>query len=129
MLDKLGEHAFEVTLVSNEQPVDALAPSSANESFSEPVGTRRADRCLDDASTDRGHDFIEGSHELCVSIADQELGYSAFVLERHREVARLLGDPVADRMLGDTSQEHLAVLEIDEKQALLGSPWVAQLTG
>ena len=116
MLDELGEHALEMAFVSDEQPVEALAPSSANESFSERGGTRRADWCLDDPSADRGHDFIEGPDEFRVPVPDQELDRAPFVLERHREIARLLSDPRSDRMLGDPSQEDLAAFEVDEKQ-------------
>jgi len=48
VLDKLGEHALEMALVSDEEPVEAFPARGANESFSERVGTRRADRRLDD---------------------------------------------------------------------------------
>jgi hypothetical protein len=71
---------------------------------------------LDDASTDASKDFIEGTHELRVPVADQEPDGAPLVLERHGEIARLLGDPAADRMLGDTGQEDLAALKINEKQ-------------
>src|SRR5665213_720714 len=37
MLDELGEHAFEVTRVSDEQPIEALATGGANESLGEYV--------------------------------------------------------------------------------------------
>ena len=116
VLDELGEHALEMAFVSDEQPVEALAPSSANESFSEGVGTRRADRRLDDPSTNASEDLIERPDELGVSIADQEFDYSALVLESHDEIARLLSDPRSDRMLGDPSQEDLASLGVDEEQ-------------
>jgi hypothetical protein len=37
------------------------------------------------------------------------------VVERHCEVARLLGDRVADWMLGDGGQEDLAALQVDKE--------------
>jgi hypothetical protein len=70
VLDEFDEDAFEMALVPDEQPVEALASCGANESLGDRVGTRRANRCLDDARTDASKDFIEGSHELCVTIAD-----------------------------------------------------------
>src|ERR1039457_2955474 len=116
VLDELGEHALEMTLVSDEQPVEAFCARGANEPLCERVGTRRAERCLDHPSANRGDHLIEGPDELRVAVADQELDYSAFVLERHCKIASLLGDPAADRVLGDTGQEDLAALEIDKEQ-------------
>src|ERR1035441_4751072 len=46
VLDELGEHALEMTLVSDEQPVEAFCARGANEPLCERVGTRRAERCL-----------------------------------------------------------------------------------
>src|ERR1017187_7455252 len=110
------ETPLEMPLVSDEQPVEAFPTRGANESFGERVGTRRANRCFDDSSADRRHDFIQGTDELRVPVADQEPDEAAFVRERHHEVACLLGDPGSDRMLGDACQEDLAALKIDEEQ-------------
>jgi hypothetical protein len=73
MLGELFEHAFEMTLVSDEQPVETFPTRGANESLGERVRTRRANRCLDDPSTDRLDDFIEGPDELRIPVADQEV--------------------------------------------------------
>jgi hypothetical protein len=66
MLDELGENAFEVTLVSDEQPVEAFPTRGANDSLGERIGTRSVNWRLDDASTDASKDFIEGTAELRV---------------------------------------------------------------
>ena len=116
VLDELFEDALEMTLVSDEKPVEALGPCGADEPFGERVGTRRADRGLDHSGTNRRQHFIEGPDELGISISDQELDDPAFVLECHCEIARLLGDPAPDRMRGDTGEEDLASFEIEEKQ-------------
>ena len=116
MLDELGENALQLTLVSDEQPVEAFTTRGANEPLGERVGTRRSRRCLDDARANRSHHFIEGPNELGISVSDQEPDGAALVLDGHGEVARLLGDPAADRMLGNTGQEDLAAFEVDEKQ-------------
>src|ERR1039458_7804295 len=93
VLDELFEDALEMTLASDEQPVEALGPCGANEALGERVGTRRADRGLDHSGTNRCQHFIEGPDELGISISDQELDDPAFVLECHCEIARLLSDP------------------------------------
>jgi hypothetical protein len=43
VLDELSEHTLEMTLVSDQQPVETFPTRGANESFSERVGARRAD--------------------------------------------------------------------------------------
>jgi hypothetical protein len=116
VVDELDKDAFEVTLVSDEQPVQAFDPHGANESLGECVRARCSDRRIDHACTDRGHHFVEGTDELRVAIANQELDGATLVLEHGCEVARLLGDPAPDRVLGHTSEEDLAALEIDEEQ-------------
>lgn len=116
MLDELGEHTFEVTLASDEQPVETFASRGAHESFSERVGARRAARHLDDSGTNRGDHLVEGPDELGIAVADQALDRAPLLLERHGKVARLLGDQAADRMIGDAGQEDLAPLEIDKEK-------------
>ena len=49
--DELNEDALEMTLVSDEQPVEALGPYGADEPFGERVGARSADRGLDHSGT------------------------------------------------------------------------------
>jgi hypothetical protein len=116
VLDELFEDALEMTLVSDEQPVEALGPCGADEPFGERVRTRRADRGLDHSGTNRRQHFIEGPVELGSSISDQEFDDPAFVLECHCEIARLLSDSASDRKRGDTGEEDLASFEIEKKQ-------------
>jgi hypothetical protein len=70
VLDELGEHALEMTLVSDEQPVEAFSARGANEPLCERVGTRRAERYLDHPSANRGDHLIEGPDELGIAVAD-----------------------------------------------------------
>ena len=116
VVDELGEHALEVTLITDEQPVEALASYGANKPFGERVRARRSDWGFDDPSIDGSKHLVEGPDELGISVADQELDDAAFVLECHCEIARLLGDPAPDRMRGDTGEEDLASFEIEKKQ-------------
>jgi hypothetical protein len=44
VLDEFGEHALEMKLVSDEQPVQAFDPHGANESLGECVRARCSDR-------------------------------------------------------------------------------------
>ena len=119
VLDELGEHALKIALISDEQPVETFPTRGANESLGERVGARRANWRLDDPGANRGQHLIEGPDELGISISDQELDDAPLVLERHRGVSRLLGDPAADPMLGDASQEDLAAFQVDEEQHIV----------
>ena len=64
VIDILGEDRLELTPGDDQQAVEALPADGANEALGEGVGTRRSNRGLDDPSTNRGDDFIEGSDEL-----------------------------------------------------------------
>jgi hypothetical protein len=58
--------------------------------------------CLRDSDAGAGEHVVEGSGELRVSVADQELHPVASVVELERQVPRLLGHPVARGMTGHT---------------------------
>jgi hypothetical protein len=107
VLDEHLEHAFEMTFVPDEQPIETLASSRAHEPFGIRVGSRCSHGCLDYSSAQRSHYFVEGSNELRVSISDQELDGAALLVERRCQIAGASGDPAGDGMLGDASQETL----------------------
>jgi hypothetical protein len=105
-----------VTLAADEQPVEALGPGGADEPLGKRVRARRSNRRADDARADRGHHVVEGSHELGVTIPDEEPNDVVLVLESCGEVACLLGDPAPGRMCSHAGEEHLASVEVDEEQ-------------
>jgi hypothetical protein len=61
------------------------------------------------------HNLVEGPDELRIAIADDEPDNPTLLLECRCEVARLLGNPAPNRMLGDPSQEDLATFEVDKQ--------------
>jgi hypothetical protein len=93
VLDELGENAFEVTFATDEQPVEALRSCGADKPLGEGVRSRRSDRRLDDPGADRSQHLVEGSDELRITVADQEVDNPTFILELCCEVPGVLGDP------------------------------------
>ena len=106
VLDVLGEDCLEVTAAEDDHPVEALAPDGADDALADGVGTRCLDRALDDPGALCGEDGVEGSRELGVAIADEELESVRLVGEVHREIAGLLGHPIGYRRGGHAGDPH-----------------------
>jgi hypothetical protein len=100
MLDELPEHAIEMSLAADEQPVEALGPGGPHKAFRERVRLRRSDWSLDDPGADRPHHLVEGTDELSVPVPDEEPHGPALVLQCDCEVTSLLGDPSPDWVSG-----------------------------
>jgi hypothetical protein len=86
------EHAFEVTAVEDQQPVETLGTYGPDEALGDRVGFRRSHRRPHDPGALATEDFVEGAAVLAVAVADQEP--DALLGEVEAEVTRLLGDPV-----------------------------------
>jgi hypothetical protein len=76
----------------------------------------RAYRRFDDADAFGAEDLVELAVELAVSITDQEPRPNALVIERHHQVARLLGYPMTVGIGGDPSKANASGRKLDEKQ-------------
>src|SRR6266540_1130551 len=77
---------------------------------------RRPYRRFDDADAFGAEDLVELAAELAVSITDQEPRPDALVIERHHQVARLLGYPMTVGIGGDPSKANASGRKLDEKQ-------------
>jgi hypothetical protein len=84
-----------VAAVDDQQPVEALGTDRADETLRERVRLRRSHRRLDDLDALAGEDNVEVACELAVAVTDQEAKPRRTLLQRPRELARLLGDPGA----------------------------------
>ena len=73
VLDVLGEHGIQMAASEDERPVEALAPDGADLALADGVRPGCPDRALDDPGALCGEDGVEGSRELGVAIADEEL--------------------------------------------------------
>ena len=72
MINEGAQYALKVTAVDEQEPVEALSASGADEAFRDRVGLRRTDRCLDDLDALACEDGVEVAGELAVAVADQE---------------------------------------------------------
>ena len=97
MVNEGPEHALEVAAVDDQQPVEALGTDGADETLRDRVRLRRLRRRLDlDALA--CEDGVELACELAVAVTDQGAKRRRTLLQRPRELARLLGDPGAGRI-------------------------------
>ena len=69
----LIEHTFKVASTPDQHPVQALLPHGSSPPLSEGVGVRCLDRRLDGLDAIGGKDVVEGTRELAVAVANEEL--------------------------------------------------------
>jgi hypothetical protein len=100
VIDVGVQDVLELATAGDQDPVEALAPLGGDEALGKGVGLWSVDRCSDDLDPLAAEDLVEGAAELRVAIVDQEAWRRGSVGERPRELARLLRDPDAARMLG-----------------------------
>ncbi|MDA8309432.1 MAG: hypothetical protein M0Z46_02260 [Actinomycetota bacterium] len=74
------------------------------------------DRGLERPDSVCGEDGVEGSYELRVAIADEELHLVRLVGEVHREVADLLGHPRGHRVGRDAGDPDATRVVMDEHE-------------
>jgi hypothetical protein len=88
VVDVDAKHAFEVTAVEDQQPVQTLGTYAPDEALRDRVCLRRSHRRPHDPRALATDDFVEGAAVLAVAVADQEP--DALLGEVEAEVARLL---------------------------------------
>jgi len=88
-----AKDALKVSSADDERPIQAFGTDGAHPPFAERVGVRGPDRGEDDPHAFWAEHLVEGVGELGVPVVDQEPRGSSFILERHGQVPRLLGDP------------------------------------
>jgi len=108
-------------------------PDSAHDALADRVGTWCPDGGLNDPCALDNEDGTEGSGELRVAIADEELERACLVGEMHGDVVGLLGHPVGYRVMRDASDPYEATVVVKIAQTLGGamtmpmvasSPWM-----
>lgn len=73
VLDVLDEHGPEVAASEDEHPVEALTPKAAYHALADCVRSGCRDRGSDDPDAVAVDDRVEGSGELGVTAADEEI--------------------------------------------------------
>ncbi len=72
MVDEDPEDTLEMAPIQDQQPVEALGASGADEALRDRVCLRRARRCPDDLDALAAEDGVEVACELAISVADQK---------------------------------------------------------
>jgi hypothetical protein len=95
VVDEDAEHALEVSLVDDEQPVETLRACGADEALGDRVRLRCSDRRADDLDPFASEDGVEVTGELAVAITDQEPSWRRSLRQRLSELTGLLDYPGA----------------------------------
>src|ERR1035437_9435570 len=80
----------------DERPVETLRPDGFDHPFRVGIGVGRPDRSQDHLCPLGAEDLVEWPDELGVAVADEEPDGGRAIIEFHRQVAGLLGDPEAE---------------------------------
>ncbi len=72
MVDVDPEHAFEVSAIEDQQPVETLSAHSPDEALRDRVRLRCPHGCLHGPDAFAVEDLVEGGAELAVAVPDQD---------------------------------------------------------
>ena len=95
--EELLDHRLQMASAEDEQVVQQLSPSGADEPFGDRVRPRGPIGQFQDLHALGAEDLIEAGGELAVAITEQEVGPERPVLELPGQVPSLLGHPLAGR--------------------------------
>ena len=116
-MDDVGpENAVEMPSVQNEDAVEAVASECPDPTLGVGVRVRRTNWGADDPDALASEHGVEVEGELAVAIADQILEPAVLFPELHHQVAGLLCDPAAVRVLGGRDELDPPALERNEEQ-------------
>ena len=111
-----GQHVPQVTLVENQQMVQAFFSDGANPALRDGIrfgsleGSQYAFEAL------RNNDVIEGSGEFGVVVMDEEAPLHRLITELPQQLAGLLSDPSAIWRCGAARSMHASRTQLDEKK-------------
>jgi hypothetical protein len=111
-----AEHMFELAAAENEESIETVVPDRQYPALGVRVRVRRLDRCADHGDPFALEDVVEAAAELGVAIVDEETEWLFALVDRHQQVARLLGYPGAGRARCAGDELDPAALERDEEK-------------
>lgn len=100
VIDILGQHLLQVTLIHDEYPIQTLATHTANPSLTDRVRPRSLDRAPHDVDADRREHRIERGRELRVAVTDQKPQTVHATIKLHQQIPDLLNHRLRSRMSG-----------------------------
>ena len=119
--DVVDDEAFELAAVPDDGVIEEFSTDRADTSFSERVRYWGPGRSLEDLEAFGSEDLVEGGDELAGSVADQRAGTGELVGVFGEQVAGGLGGPGAGRVRGETGEDHLARLDLDEEEDVVAA--------
>ena len=100
----------------DQEMVQALLADRPDPALSDGVRVGRLHRCAYDLGPGRAPHVVEHSGELGVPITDQKPPRHRLIAKAGQQIAGLLGNPQAGRMVGDAGQVHPPAAELDDEQ-------------
>jgi len=96
---ELVQHGCGVSLVDDQEAVEEFAADCPDEAFRDGIRPRCPHRRPDDLDVDGGEGGVEGGGEPAVAVADEEPEAAVGVVEVDQQVAGLLGESGAGRVV------------------------------
>jgi hypothetical protein len=115
----LAEHAQEVALARDQEPVQTLAAGGAHPALRERVRAGRPHRRTNDPHAVADEHGVEGGHELRVSTEDEDAWPGTSGLQLPEHVTRLLRHPGRRRSRRAAGDDHPARLHLQGAQGVL----------
>jgi len=111
-----GQHCSCVALVDDEDPVEEFSADAADEPLGDRVGSWGSNWRFDHLASGGSEDRIEAGGELAVAVPDEEAEVLHGVVEVHREIPGLLGQPRPGGVRGDAEDVDLAGGVVDDEE-------------
>ena len=113
----LSKHTGQMSYAKDDDVIQAFAPGTANESFTNRILQGRLNRCAQYLDPSTLRNTIKFSPELAVIIANDELG----PLTEWRDVPKLLGRPFRGWRTSDTNVHNALRIDIDDEERKYGA--------
>src|SRR5690349_9768504 len=120
ILDLLDQHAPQMTLILDEQPIQARHADRSYAVLGECVGAGSVKRRVNNLDALRSEQCIEGVCECRVMVMNEIVDRQARIVEFPQQLPSLLGHPSRIRLSCTTGQIHAARREVDEEQHIDG---------
>ncbi len=111
------QNAHEMSLIQDEQLVQAFLPNCAHPPFSHGIGFRCTKGRPNHFKAFRGEDLVEAAREFTIAVMNEEAqGSLGAVIQLPDALAGLLRDPGTIRMGGAAREMHTTRAEFDEEE-------------
>jgi PAS domain S-box-containing protein len=116
MLDEDRDGAFQIRLVQEQQPIEALCPNRAHKPLRYGICLRSPIRRSHDLDPLGAKHLVESGRELLITVAYEESDGLASIRECPGQLPRLLGHPRRGRRRRAAGKMHASTAELNEEE-------------